>query len=58
MKLSELMDALERCQKKNGDVHVSIRHTSRHQFSPNDDLTEIRPEYDRDSNMFVIHVEN
>ena len=58
MKISELIYALERCRENHGDVYVSVRHTSRHQFSPTDDMTEIRPEYDRNSNLFVIHVEN
>ena len=58
MKISELIDALERCRDDHGDVYVSIRHTARHQFSPSDDLMEIRPEYDGRSNLLVIHTEN
>ena len=58
MKLYELLEQLERCREQHGNVYVTVRHTAKHEFTPADDLTEIRTEYDGDENLFVIYVEN
>lgn len=57
-KISGLADALDKIRTAHGDVYVSIRHSAAHEFSPQDDLTDLDVIYDAEVNMAVIQVTN
>lgn len=59
MKISELIEKLEIAKRIHGDVYVSIRHTSAHEFSPYDDLINITDvQYNAEVNMVAVSVYN
>ena len=59
MKISELIESLERIWQEHGDVYMSIRHAASCEFGPDDDLTDIKSaRYDVETNTAVIRVVN
>ena len=59
LKISELIEQLEKIQTEHGDIYLSIRHLSHCEFSPMDDLTDIRSaKYEAETNMATIRVVN